>query len=412
MKRFYDTNALLDGYHLRDTDQFYICNITKRELEQIKTNPKKDIDVKKSAQHLIEWMLDNQDKYETIYYDYRWDEDFINYPVLIPNSSDSRIIMAALHTNEDFIFTTHDFNCAGLAEECGLKVEYTRPEPDKSTGYKVLQCNSDEKLADFYNNLLNPDNPYDLKVNEYILIQDKDNKIIDAYRYVANQNNIYLPLNEKPFESSMFGKVKPKDIYQKMAIDSLTNNQLTMLKGPAGSGKSFLSLSYLFDKLEHGKIDKIIIFCNTVAVSGSAKLGFLPGDKNDKLLDSQIGNFLASKFGDRIEVERMIEDRKLLLLPMADLRGYDTTNMNAGIYITEAQNMTIDMMKLALQRAGEDCIFILDGDPTVQVDMSIYAGNNNGMKRVSEVFTGYDFFGEVALKHIYRSRMAEIAEKM
>ena len=97
---------------------------------------------------------------------------------------------------------------------------------------------------------------------------------------------------------------------------------------------------------------------------------------------------------------------------MADLRGYDTTNMNAGIYITEAQNMTIDMMKLALQRAGEDCIFILDGDLTIQVDMSIYAGNNNGMKRVSEVFTGYDFFGEVALKHIYRSRMAEIAEKM
>ena len=125
MKRFYDTNALLDGYHLRDTDQFYICNITKRELEQIKTNPKKDIDIKKRAQHLIEWMLDNQDKYETIYYDYRWDDDFINYPVLIPNSSDSRIIMAALHTNENFIFTTHDFNCAGLAEECGLKVEYT-----------------------------------------------------------------------------------------------------------------------------------------------------------------------------------------------------------------------------------------------------------------------------------------------
>ena len=58
-------------------------------------------------------------------------------------------------------------------------------------------------------------------------------------------------------------------------MDSLTNNQLTMLKGPAGSGKSFLSLSYLFDRLEHGKIDRVIIFCNTVATNGSAKLGLI-----------------------------------------------------------------------------------------------------------------------------------------
>ena len=220
-------------------------------------------------------MLDNQDKYETIYYDYRWDEDFIKYPVLIPNSSDSRIIIAALQVNDDFIFTTHDFNCAGLAEECGLNVEYIRPEPDKTTGYKILTCGTDEKLACFYSNLLNPDNPYDLKTNEYILIQDKTQRIIDAYRYVDNLDKPYIPLNEKPFESSMFGKVKPKDIYQKMAMDSLVNNQLTMLKGPAGSGKSFLSLSYLFDRLEHGKIDRVIIFCNTVATNGSAKLGLI-----------------------------------------------------------------------------------------------------------------------------------------
>jgi phosphate starvation-inducible protein PhoH len=49
-----------------------------------------------------------------------------------------------------------------------------------------------------------------------------------------------------------------------------------------------------------------------------------------------------------MEVERLINEGKLLLLPMADIRGYDTTNMNAGIYITEAQNLDIALMKLAL----------------------------------------------------------------
>lgn len=78
---------------------------------------------------------------------------------------------------------------------------------------------------------------------------------------------------------------------------------------------------------------------------------------------------------------------------MSDIRGYDTSGMKAGIYITEAQNLDISLLKLALQRAGDDCKFILDGDNNTQVDLSIYAGNNNGLKRASEVFRGNDFYG-------------------
>ena len=121
-----------------------------------------------------------------------------------------------------------------------------------------------------------------------------------------------------------------------------------MVKGPAGSGKTLLSLGYLLHKLEKNKIDKIIIFCNTVATKDSAKLGYYPGTRDEKLLDSQIGNLLSSKFGDRYEVERMIQEGKLILLPMSDIRGYDTSGMRAGIYISEAQNLTVSLMKLAL----------------------------------------------------------------
>jgi len=71
-----------------------------------------------------------------------------------------------------------------------------------------------------------------------------------------------------------------------MAADSLLNNQITMIKGPAGTGKSYLAVGYLFYLLEKGKIDKIIIFCNPVAVKNAAKLGFYPGSKDAKLLDS------------------------------------------------------------------------------------------------------------------------------
>ena len=185
-----------------------------------------------------------------------------------------------------------------------------------------------------------------------------------------------------------------------------------MVKGPAGSGKTYLSLGFLLSQLEHNKIDKIIVFCNTVATKNSAKLGYLPGTRDEKLLDSQIGNLLISKFGGRIEVERMIQEETLLLLPMSDIRGYDTGGMRAGIYISEAQNLDIDLMKLALQRIGHDSICIIDGDEKTQVDDIHFAGVNNGMKRVSKVFRGEDVYGEVELKIIHRSKIAQIAERM
>lgn len=97
---------------------------------------------------------------------------------------------------------------------------------------------------------------------------------------------------------------------------------------------------------------------------------------------------------------------------MSDVRGYDTSGMNAGIYITEAQNMDISLMKLALQRIGEDSIVIIDGDCEAQVDSQAFSGPNNGMKRMSEVFRGQDLYGEIELGQIHRSRIATIANNM
>ena len=69
-------------------------------------------------------------------------------------------------------------------------------------------------------------------------------------------------------------------------------------------------------------------------------------------------------------------------------------------------------MKLALQRIGEDSICIIDGDEKTQVDSVEFAGNNNGMRRASKIFRGTDIYGDVTLKNIHRSRIAELAELM
>ena len=206
--------------------------------------------------------------------------------------------------------------------------------------------------------------------------------------------------------------IKAKDIYQRMAIDSIYTNKISMIKGHAGTGKTLLSLAILWSMLEKHEIDKIIIFCNPVATAYSAKLGFYPGSRDDKLLDSTIGSILAAKLGDQQGVVRYIEDGKLQLLPFADMRGFDTSGMKAGVLIEEAENLDISLMKLALQRIGEDSRCIIDGDYEAQVDSEQYAGANNGMRRASKVFRGRSCYGEVELQIIYRSEIARIAEEM
>lgn len=403
----YDTCSLLNHFDeiLQRKEKFAVSSVTINELEHIKVAANKDFDVKARAAQISRWFYNNPDHYENILYNVKWDKILEKHGYLIEN--DSRIFATAYY-NRQLEFATDDRNCEALARALGVpirKVVYTID--DEYHGYKIIS--SDDDLGLFYDELINSDNNYwHMCQNEYLLIQ-KEDKIVDSYKWCGNG---YSRVGYTKCLSTLFGELKPKDMFQRCALDSFNKNQITVLKGKAGSGKSLLSVAYLFDKLEHGDIDKIIMFVNPVATKGAAKLGFLPGDKNQKILDSQIGNFLISKIGDRFVVEKLIEDGKLFLVPMSDCRGFDTSGMNAGIYVTEAQNMSVDMMKLLLQRIGEDCICILEGDVQSQVDMAEYAGKHNGMRRLSEVFRGEDYYGEIELNNCYRSKIANRAELM
>ena len=412
--KFYDTSSLL---LLSDEDfeeNFMISSITLNELESIKTSYSKDYNTKIATRYVLHKLFENQGKYRVIIYQPNFLDLLNGYNFEINN--DIRILASALWADkniapDDITFITNDLALSNIANLFfgNDSIDYIVPKEDNYRGYIEVRMNENEMTA-FY---MEPNNNcFNLLVNEYLIVREADtNMIVDRLCWTGAE---YRHLNFNNFKSKWFGDVRPMvgDSYQMLAADSLANNQITMLKGPAGSGKTFLALAYLLHKLDRGKIDKVIVFCNTVATKGSAKLGYLPGTRDEKLLDSQIGNLLASKFGDRTEVERMIEDGKLLLLPCSDIRGFDTSGMRAGIYISEAQNMDINLMKLALQRIGEDSICIIDGDPLTQVDDDSFAGNNNGMRRASQVFRGSDIYGEVELKTIHRSKIATIAQNM
>ena len=405
--KFYDTSSLLliaEELFTNPEEIIHISSITLNELENIKTSINKDFEIKYKASQLVKQLDNNQDKYVCHIFTNNMLDPIVHMGLTI--TDDMRILATAIkykEQQEDVIFITNDLCLKSIAKLFFDQVESIIEQKDDYRGYIEKEL-SEEEMAEFYSN------PYDNLFN-LLIINAQTKETIDVVCWTGNE---YRRLKFLNCESKWFGKVKPKtgDLQQQMVLDSFANNKLTLVKGPAGSGKTFLSLAFLFHMLDKGKIDKVVIFCNTVATKNSAKLGYYPGTRDEKLLDSQIGNMLVSKFGSRIEVERLISEEKIILLPFSDIRGYDTSGMNAGIYISEAQNLDISLMKLALQRAGEDCFVIIDGDEKTQVDDISFAGHNNGMTMVSKVYRGEGLYGEVELQKIHRSRIGQSAERM
>ena len=410
----YDTCSLLEqAGHLFDSDEFtlVISSITLEELENIKTSGNKDPDVKYAARKVLTDMDEHYGAFEIVLYNDSFGDMMMRDGISLSN--DAKIIacarhFAAKHPQDEVIFVTNDLICRHIASMYFITEKVVEEDYDYD-GYKEVYLDEDG-LIEFYSN--QDKNLYDLFINQYLLVYDANSG--DCIERLVWTGDGYRRLAYNTFASKWFGDVKPMkgDLYQSLVADSFSNNKITLVKGPAGSGKTYLSLGFLMHKLERNKIDRIIVFCNTVATKNSAKLGFYPGTRDEKLLDSQIGNLLISKFGGRVAVEQMILEEKLVLLPLSDIRGYDTSGMKAGIYISEAQNMDVELMKLTLQRIGEDSICIIDGDCKTQVDDIHFAGSNNGMRRASQVYRGEDVYGEITLKNIHRSRVAMIAEKM
>lgn len=394
-----DTNVLMNKPDILDNGNYVISGFVIRELEKLKQSENNERSYK--ARLAVRKIEENADKLEFVLEEPKnefsdYDNDYI----------DNRIL--TLCKQQGFSLMTGDLLLKMKARAVGVEVVDVEEDEDDYKGYVEVYM-TDEEYTDFYQNRLDL-NEFDLLVNQYLIIKDSlTGDVLDALRF---DGQYYVAVKTKGFKTNLFGSFKPYDYYQACALDSLQNNQITMIKGKPGSGKSLIALNYAIQQIERGKYSKLICFVNPVASRNSAKLGYYPGTRDEKILDSAVGSMLASKFGDKYQVESMIANNQLLLLPFSDIRGFDTTGMNAICWIIESQNLDIDLMKLAIQRIGDDSKLIIDGDYNSQVDHSSYEGSNNGMRRVSQVFRGKEMYGEIELPIIYRSKIAAIVDEM
>ncbi|UUV46167.1 ribonuclease [Bacillus phage vB_BanS-Thrax2] len=410
MKFVVDTNALLKKPEVVFDFECVIPSHVLREVEQLELKRKSDRTLQFEIRRLKRFLDENEGN-PHIYIDlkdYKFTLDGVGG--LDDQYVDNILLQVAVDNGYGMI--TND---RLLKEKCKL---YNIPlqKLDESNFVDNKGFQEVEMSETGYNRMMEtPDfNHFDLLVNEYAIVNDvRDGELLDIVKWTGQTTKSLRDAQGKlgaEFRTNQFGKFKPFDEHQIMAVDSIRSNQLTIIRGRAGSGKSLVTLNTLWRMVEEEGY-KLVMFVNPTPLRDSQELGFYKGDRMEKLMQSAVGTMLKSKFGDEMVIEQQILDNKLEILPFVDLRGWDSGESKTAIWILEAQNLTSDLMKLGLQRVAENTKVVVDGDYFSQVDRDAYS-SNNGMKRMSEVFRGLDLFGEVELQTVHRSRVADVAELM
>ncbi len=186
--------------------------------------------------------------------------------------------------------------------------------------------------------------------------------------------------------------IRPKTVGQDRYIKAMHNNQLITCIGPAGTGKTYLAIAYAANELKNGNIQRIIL--SRPAIEAGEKLGFLPGDLQQKV-DPYLRP-LYDALNDIFGVENAMKKREkgeIEIAPLAYMRG--RTLNNACIVVDESQNATLPILKMAITRLGEDSKMILTGDVT-QVDLD---GKESGLQKCANIISGIEGVANITLNN-------------
>ena len=195
--------------------------------------------------------------------------------------------------------------------------------------------------------------------------------------------------------------IKSRSENQQQLIDAYEKNDMVFAVGPAGTGKTYLSIALAVKALKEKAIKKIIL--SRPAVEAGEKLGFLPGDMKDKIdpylqpLYDALEDMMPA-----VKLQDMMEKHIIQIAPLAFMRG--RTLSDAVVILDEAQNTTSQQIRMFLTRMGMNTKMIITGDLT-QIDLP--REQRSGLKEALKILDGVEGIGVVKLgqKDIVRHKL-------
>ncbi len=226
----------------------------------------------------------------------------------------------------------------------------------------------------------------------------KEEDIIDIVKGTRSKDEI----PEGVIVYSMSGRpIKPRTENQKKLVGAFDNNDMIFAVGPAGTGKTYLSIALAVKALKEKTIKKIVL--SRPAVEAGEKLGFLPGDMKDKIdpylqpLYDALEDMLP-----QAKLQEMMEKHVIQIAPLAFMRG--RTLSDAIVILDEAQNTTCAQIRMFLTRMGWNTKMIITGDMT-QIDLP--REQKSGLKEALNILSGIEGIEIVELnrKDIVRHKL-------
>ena len=223
------------------------------------------------------------------------------------------------------------------------------------------------------------------------------------------------PLDQSPAESipvfSKRGVIRPKTAGQRRYVEAIKHNDLVFGIGPAGTGKTYLAMAMAVSALKNGQVSRIIL--TRPAVEAGERLGFLPGD-----IAAKVHPYLRPLYDALYDMmppdtlDNYIERNIIEVAPIAFMRG--RTLNNSFVVLDEAQNATIEQMKMFLTRLGFDSKAVITGDIT-QTDLPTH--KVSGLADAQDVLSGikgieFIYFSKVdVVRHELVQRIIEAYER-
>jgi len=183
------------------------------------------------------------------------------------------------------------------------------------------------------------------------------------------------------------GAITPRGDHQKQYLRNIIEHDLNFGIGPAGTGKTYLAVACAVQALEQESVSRLVLV--RPAVEAGERLGFLPGDMTQK-----VDPYLRPLYDALYEmvgidrVAKLIERNVIEIAPLAFMRGRSLND--AFIILDEAQNTTVEQMKMFLTRIGFGSTAVVTGDIT-QIDLPKHV--ESGLRQVTEVLNLYDDIG-------------------